>query len=94
MDMKTNKVTDLKFDEDCFDVFSKRNKVFETTKFRFGYSSLITPSSTFDYDMVKNTKTLLHEKENTKTLLRGKEAPNYDRTQYRTERTYCTARDG
>jgi len=26
--MKTNKVTDLKFDEDCFDVFSKRNKVY------------------------------------------------------------------
>jgi oligopeptidase B len=37
--------------------------VFETTKFRFGYSSLITPSSTFDFDMIANTKTLLHEKE-------------------------------
>lgn len=84
MDMNTGEVADLKFDEDCFDVFAKRNKVFETTQFRFGYSSLITPSSTFEYDMEKGVKVLLHEKE----------APNYDRSLYATKRTFCTARDG
>jgi oligopeptidase B len=46
---------------------------------------MITPSSTFDYDMVSKKKTLLKEQE----VLGG-----YDKSQYQSERLYATAKDG
>ena len=34
MDMRTNKVTDLKLDEECFDTYPKKNREFNTSVFR------------------------------------------------------------
>ena len=58
-----NQVHDLAFPEECYDMYSGSNRVFESTLFRFGYSSLISANSTFDYDMSNKTRTLLKETE-------------------------------
>jgi oligopeptidase B len=61
------------------------NAEFETDKVRFSYSSMITPNSTFEFDMSTRKSTLLKQQE----VLGG-----YDKSQYRTERVWATARDG
>ena len=61
------------------------NPEFDTTRLRFTYSSLTTPSSTFEYDMNDRQRTLLK-----RTEVGG----GYDPANYRTERIYATARDG
>ena len=56
-----------------------------TTKLRYGYTSLTTPGSTFEYDMKTGEKELL------------KQQPvlgDFDSENYRTERVWATARDG
>jgi oligopeptidase B len=63
MDMKTNKATEMVFDEDCYDTFPKKNREFATQRFRYGYSSMVTPPSTLEYDMVTGQKHLLKEQE-------------------------------
>ena len=61
------------------------NEEFETDVFRFGYTSLITPRSVFDYDMTMRQRTLLKQQE----VLGG-----YEPTDYETRRLYATAADG
>jgi oligopeptidase B len=61
------------------------NLEYDTAEVRFVYSSLITPNSTFDYDM--NTRARVLKKE--QPVLGG-----YDRTRYASERLYATADDG
>jgi oligopeptidase B len=39
------------------------NYVYNTSTVRFGYSSLVSPSATYDYDMVTKQRTMLKEKE-------------------------------
>ena len=84
MDMRSGKVVDLTLDEDCYDMYPKKNREFATQRFRYGYSSMVTPPSTYEYDMTTGTKHLLKEQE----------VPLYDRSLYRTERLFATARDG
>eukprot|EP00953_Heterococcus_sp_UTEX-ZZ885_P006781 4133-Heterococcus_DN1.PRE.1 len=60
------------------------NYVYNTSTLRFGYSSLVSPSATYDYDMATKTRKLLKEKE----------VPGYDRSQYKCERLAATAKDG
>jgi oligopeptidase B len=52
---------------------------------RYEYTSLTTPKSTIDYDMVTREKTLLKEEE-----VLG----SFDKSDYRTERVEAPARDG
>ena len=65
-------------------MYSGSNRVYDTTLFRFGYSSLISPNSTYEYDM--NTKT--------RTLLKETEVPCYDRSLYTCKRIFAKAKDG
>src|SRR5258707_11412219 len=51
---------------------------------RYRYQSLTTPSSVFDYDMAKYTS----------TLRKRVDVPNYDASQFASERIYATASDG
>jgi oligopeptidase B len=39
------------------------NYVYNTSTLRFGYSSLVSPSATYDYDMATKARKLLKEKE-------------------------------
>ena len=61
------------------------NRVYDTTEFRYGYQSPITPPSVFSYDMEKGTS----------TLLKQKEVPGgYDPKKYQVEQIYAVASDG
>lgn len=75
----------LSFDEPAYLAFIGANPDFDTRVLRYGYTSMTTPTSTYDYDMVTRERTLLKREE----VLGG-----FDPTHYRSERVYATARDG
>lgn len=61
------------------------NPEFETDVIRYGYSSMITPNSTYEFN-VKTGQT---------ALLKQQVIPSgYDKTKYETTRVWATARDG
>ncbi len=61
------------------------NSESDTTKFRYNYQSPITPSSTFEYDVEKQTSSLLKEQE----------VPGgFDKARYAVERLFIPAKDG
>ncbi len=61
------------------------NPDFNTEILRYGYSSMVTPASTFDFNMRTQESCLLKQQE----VVGG-----YDRNQYYCERVMVTARDG
>lgn len=75
----------INFPEPTYTLFLGNNPEFNTTTLRFNYTSLITPSSVFDYDMATHQRELKKE-----TQVKG----GYDRTQYESERIMATASDG
>lgn len=75
----------LDFGEAAYTAYTQANVEYNTSIVRYGYTSLTTPSSTFDYDMVEKKKTLLKQQE----VLGG-----YDPKAYVTERLYAEAEDG
>jgi len=85
VDFKTNKHTRVKFPEPVYSAGLSTNREFNTSVIRYNYNSLVTPTSTFDYDM--NT--------GKSTLLKQQEVPGgFDRTNYKSERVFATASDG
>jgi oligopeptidase B len=75
----------IDFPEPTYSAFPGANAEFDTTTFRYNYQSLVTPSSTFDYDMEKRTSRLMKQVE----VLGG-----YDPRLFRSERVFATAKDG
>jgi oligopeptidase B len=75
----------LDFGEETYAASITMNPEFDTEWLRYGYTSLTTPSSTFDYNMTTREKKLLKQEE----VLGGFNAANYQ-----AERHYATARDG
>ncbi len=75
----------LEFGEPAYLAGTSVNLEFDTTVLRYGYTSMTTPSSVYDYDMVTREKTLLKQEE----VLGG-----FDAADYRTERLHATAADG
>ncbi|MET0500073.1 MAG: S9 family peptidase, partial [Candidatus Binatia bacterium] len=75
----------LVFEEPAYQVNLGTNLEFDTTTLRFDYTSMRTPLSVYDYDMVTRGKTLLKQEE----VLGG-----FDLTNYTTERLYIPAADG
>jgi len=73
------------FPEPAYSVFTVGNREFETTLLRFSYQSLVTPSSTYDYDMATRERTLLKQQ----PVLGG-----YDPARYQSERLMAPAPDG
>lgn len=84
-DRKTNKKEFLKFDEPAYTVYPSGNPEYNTDNFRFGYTSMITPSSQFEQDLKTGKRTLLKQQE----ILGG-----YNKDNYVTERLFATAKDG
>src|SRR2546430_17723031 len=61
------------------------NPEFDTGTFRFSYSSLVTPSSVYDYDLRSRAR----------VLKKRQEIPSgYDGSQYEVRRLMAPARDG
>jgi len=75
----------LDFGESAYLAYVSTNLEFDTPVLRYGYTSLTTPSSTYDYDMKTRQKTLLKRDQ----ILGG-----FDPANYVSERFFTTARDG
>ena len=75
----------IAFPEPTYSAFPGANAEFDTTTFRYNYQSLVTPSSTFDYDLEKRTSKLMKQVE----VLGG-----YDPGLYQSERGFAVANDG
>ena len=75
----------IDFEEEVYSAYSTVNLEFDTDIFRFSYTSLTTPNSTFDYNMKTKERKLLKQEE----VLGG-----FDKNNYETHRIYATAMDG
>ncbi|TAG24386.1 MAG: S9 family peptidase [Cytophagia bacterium] len=75
----------LNFGEAAYTAYVGANPSFNTHLLRYGYTSLTTPSTTFDYDMDAQRSTLLKQQE-----VLG----HFNAQDYVTERLYAPARDG
>ncbi len=85
VDQKTGKKHYLDFGEPAFIVYPSINLDFDTEILRYKYTSLATPSSTFDYNLRTRGKKLLKQDE----IVGG-----YNPEEYQTERLWATADDG
>jgi oligopeptidase B len=85
IDFKSNKSHRIEFPEPVYTAFVSTNPEFNTRVVRYSYQSLVTPSSTFDYDMDARRS----------VLLKQTEVPGgFDRANYKSERVFATASDG
>lgn len=85
IDQKTGAKHYLDFGEPAYTVFPSINLDFNTELLRYGYTSLTTPSSTFDYNMKTRERKLLKQQE----IVGG-----YNPLDFQTERAWATAKDG
>jgi oligopeptidase B len=84
-DLRTGNSHKLAFPEPVYTAYTTSNPEFNTTTLRYSYTSFVTPNSVFDYNMETRQQTLLKEQ----PVLGG-----YDKTRYKSERIYATAKDG
>ena len=75
----------LDFGEPAYMASTGANPDYNSRVLRYGYTSLTTPVSTYDYNMDTREKTLLKQQE----VVGG-----YNPQEYATERLYATAKDG
>ena len=85
MDLSRDDVHTIDQPESVYSASPGANPEFNSRMLRFGYTSLVTPSSVFDYDMEERTRELKKQQ----PVLGG-----YDASQYSTERVWATAPDG
>ena len=84
-DFATGKWADVPFSEPVYAASPGSNPEYNTARFRYGYQSLITPSSVFELDLATNASTLMKQQ----PVLGG-----YDAKLYASERLWVKARDG
>ena len=75
----------VEFEEPAYLAYVSTNMEFDTPVLRYGYTSLTTPNSIYDYNMSTKEKKLLKREE----VVGG-----YEPADYRTDRLWVTARDG
>lgn len=75
----------IEFDEPAYSAWIGHNPEFDSQILRFGYNSLTTPASTYDYNMDSRKKVLLKRQE----IVGG-----YNPEEYAAERIWATAKDG
>lgn len=83
--LKDNTEHDIDFGEAAYAAFTAANPEYDSQLLRYGYTSLTTPYSTFDYNMVTREKKLMKQQE----VLGG-----YSASDYVTERLSVPAKDG
>jgi oligopeptidase B len=86
MDQKTRRAAArIETPESVYTMGLSANPEYDTPIVRYNYSSMITPNSTYEFDL-KTRKS---------TLIKQQEIPSgYDKTQYETKRVWAVARDG
>jgi oligopeptidase B len=76
---------EIAFPEPAYSASPGINRIWETTTFRYGYQSLVTPGSVYEYNLETRES----------SLLKQQEVPGgFDRTLYASERIHATAPDG
>ena len=85
MNQKTGSDEYINFGEQTYTARISVNEEFNTNILRYGYTSMVTPSSTYDYNMDTGEITLMKQQE----VVGG-----YDQSLYRSERHYAPGRDG
>ena len=86
MNWSNNQEHYISFNDPTYSVYPNVNLEFDTDLFRFSYSSLTTPNSIYDYNLVSKEKTLLKQQE----VLGG----TFNSENYISERLYAKGRDG
>lgn len=76
----------LPIDGETYSLYSGFNPSFETTKLRYGFTSLTTPSSVFEFDMADRSQTLLKQQEVMDS--------SFETKNYVEKRIWAPARDG
>jgi oligopeptidase B len=84
-DFATGKLHPVEFQEPVYSYDPGWNPNFDSKTVRYVYTSLVTPSSVYEYDMKTHKQTLIKQDE----ILGG-----YDPNQYQEERIWATAKDG
>jgi oligopeptidase B len=84
IDLATRAVHYITFPEPAYGVFPTQNAEFDSHTLRFQYSSLITPLSTFDYDLATHKR----------VLKKRTDVPGYDPSRYEVKRLMVPVRDG
>jgi len=80
-----NKKHFVTFKDSSYEVSPEENPNYDTARFRYGYSSLNTPTSIFDHDLITKTD----------ALLKVKEIPGgFNSDDYATEWIWAKAKDG
>jgi oligopeptidase B len=85
IDTKTKASHRITMAEPDYALFLGANPEFNTSTVRFNYQSMVTPASTYDYDMNTRERKLLKQQ----PVLGGFDAKNYE-----SKRIWATARDG
>ncbi len=85
MNLKDNKEHYINFGEPAYAANFGANAEYNSTVLRYGYTSLTTPSSVYDYNMITRAKKLMKQ-----AVVVG----GYNAGDYVTERFNVTARDG
>lgn len=85
MDLQQGKEHHLRMDEPAYTLYASANPEYDTEVLRYGYSSLTTPHSVYDYNMRSREQELKKQEE----VVGG-----HDPSAYVTERKFATARDG
>ncbi len=75
----------LDFGEPAYSAHISTNPEFDTDILRYGYTSLTTPNSTYDFNMKTKAKILMKEQ---------KVEGDFNKENYKTERLWARARDG
>jgi oligopeptidase B len=82
---EANPSGEIAFPEPAYSASPGINRIWETTTFRYGYQSLVTPGSVYEYNLETRES----------ALLKQQEVPGgFDRTLYASERIHATAADG
>ncbi|MGW0432557.1 S9 family peptidase [Micromonospora sp. NPDC003197] len=81
---------DIEFSEPLYSVGLDSNPEYQTGSIRFHYSSLITPDSVYDYDLVTRAMVLRKQQ----PVLPGPDGRSYDPADYEQHRDWALADDG
>lgn len=81
---KTREVIGIAFDDPAYVTWIAYNPEPETSRLRYGYSSMTTPDTLFELDMDTGER----------RVLKQTEVPGFDAANYRSEHLWITARDG
>ena len=76
----------LPFDNETYTAFTSANFQFQTKKLRYNYNSMTMPPSVIEFDMENREEVILK----TQPI----EDPNFNATDYQSERIWATAKDG